>query len=366
MKRVLQIVDSMDAGGIQAFLMNLYRNIDRNKIQFDFLVFKNSKQWYEDEIIELGGKVIKAPGRKNGIIRCNKYLNNFFKNNNEYEIVHYNVSSLSFISPLYYAKKYKVEKRIIHSHSSSFIGSNIHRILHVMHKGLIGNLANIYLSCSEPATNWMYGGTSIIDKVELIKNGIDSKKFEFSEENRQKYRDKYGIENYYVIGQVGRFSEVKNYQFTIKVLSEILKINSQVKLLFIGDGELKSSIENLVIKNKLEDFVLFLGNRADVPELMHAMDVLVMPSLYEGFPVTAVEAQAAGLPVIMSDRITKEVCINENVKMMDLEKGEKVWASEILKRKNRINSIDRIKDNGLDIKTTTEIMENIYENVGSY
>lgn len=360
MNKVLQIVDSMDAGGVQAFLMNLYRNINHEEIQFDFLVFRSHKQWYEDEIIKLGGKIYKAPGRKEGLFKCNKYLKKFFKLHSEYKVIHYNASSLSFVAPLRYAKQYGVTKRIIHCHSSSFIGSSIHKILHKVHKMQISTLANIYLSCSEPATEWMYGGTTIVDRVQLIMNGVDSNKFLYCENIRSKYRKTLGIENCFVVGHVGRFSKVKNHEFLINIFSEIKNMKENARLLLVGDGELRKEIENVVASKGLNSSVLFLGSRNDVPELMQAMDVLVMPSLYEGFPVTAVEAQAAGLPVIMSDTITREVCINPNVKMLNLDDSSSSWATDILKSRERIKSVDRIIDSGLDIKNTSEKLSKIY------
>lgn len=360
MIRILQIVDSMHQGGIQAFLMNLYRNIDRELIQFDFLIFRQDKQWYEDEINSLGGRIYKCPGRREGIATCHKYLKSFFGEHKEYNAVHYNASSLSFIAPLYFARKSGIEIRIIHCHSSSFIGNKIHKILHKINKRKIYKLANVYLSCSEPATEWMFGGTSVIDKVQIVLNGVDSKKFLFSDNIRGVYRRKLNIENDFVVGHVGRFSKVKNHFFIIRVFEEIIKLNNSAKLLLVGDGELRKEIENVVASKGLNSSVLFLGSRNDVPELMQAMDVLVMPSLYEGFPVTAVEAQAAGLPVIISDTITREVCINPNVKMLNLDDSSSSWATDILKSRERIISVDRIIDSGLDIKNTSEKLSKIY------
>lgn len=361
MIRVLQIVDSMDAGGIQAFLMNLYRNINRDDVQFDFLIFRNTKQWYEDEINELGGKIYKAPGRKKGIIKCYMYLNDFFKMHPEYKIIHYNASSLSFILPLKIAKKYNVDKRIIHCHSSSFMGNNIHKYLHNLHKKQIGRFANIYLSCSKPATEWMYGSTPVFDKVTIVKNGINCDEYLYSETIREDYRNKLDLNNSYVVGHVGRFSKVKNHSFLIDIFCEIKKLQNNAILLLAGDGELKKDIEKLVVTKSISSSVIFLGNRNDVSKLMQAMDILVMPSLYEGFPVTIVEAEACGLPIIMSDTITKEVCVNSNIKTKSLNESSKSWAIEALKNRTRIKTNKNIKDSGLDIKSTVRQLSNIYK-----
>lgn len=361
MIRVLQITDHLEMGGIQAFLMNLYRNINRDEVQFDFLIFRNTKQWYEDEINELGGKIYKAPGRKKGIIKCYKYLNNFFKTHPEYKIVHYNASSLSFILPLKIAKAYNVDKRIIHCHSSSFMGNTIHKYLHFLHKKQISKLANIYLSCSKPATEWMYGNTPIFNKVIMVKNGINCDKYLYSEEIRDDYRNKLNLNNSYVVGHVGRFSKVKNHSFLIDIFCELKKLQNNAVLLLVGDGELKSEIEKLTETKGVSSSVKFLGNRNDVSKLMQAMDILVMPSFYEGFPVTIVEAEASGLPIIMSDTITNEVCVNSNITIKSLNDSSKNWAIEALKNKTRIKTNKNIKENGLDIKSTVTQLINIYK-----
>lgn len=362
MIRVLQIVDSMQQGGIQSFLMNLYRNINRNEIQFDFLIFRNNLQWYEKEIDSLGGILYKAPGRRDGLIKCSKYLDNFFKSHKEYDVVHYNASSLSFVEPLRYAKKYGVKTRIIHCHSSSFIGNPIHRILHKIHKRNIASLANVYLSCSEPATLWMFRNTSVQSKVQIILNGVDCKKFAYSDEKRKLYRNKLCIENNFVVGHIGRFSAVKNHLFLIEIFEAIKEKNDNAKLLLVGDGEMRSEIESLVALKRLTNYVIFLGNRNDINDIMQAMDILVMPSLYEGFPVTVVEAQASGLPVVMSNTITSKVVVNKNVVLKDLNDNNVEWAKTILKKYKRVKNIDDIIKRGFDIKNTVDILTKIYSN----
>lgn len=361
MIRVLQITDHLEMGGIQAFLMNLYRNINRDEVQFDFLIFRNTKQWYEDEIYELGGRIYKAPGRKKGIIKCYKYLNEFFKMHPEYKIIHYNASSLSFILPLKIAKKYNVNKRIIHCHSSSFMGNNIHKYLHNLHKKQINEIANVYLSCSKPATEWMYGNTPILNKVIMVKNGINCDEYLYSENIREEYRKKLNINNAYVVGHVGRFSKVKNHSFLIDIFCEIKKLQNNAVLLLVGDGELKNDIEKLAVSKSISSSVIFLGNRNDVSRLLQAMDILVMPSFYEGFPVTIIEAEASGLPIIMSDTITNEVCVNSNIKTKSLNESSKSWAIEALKNRTRIKTNKNIKDSGLDIKSTVTQLCSIYK-----
>lgn len=360
MIRVLQIMDNLNEGGIQAFVMNCYRNIDRQRVQFDFLVFKPGQQLYEEEIVDLGGIVYKCAGRREGIKKCHNDIKKFFINH-KYDVVHYHASSLSFIAPIYYAKKNGVRTRIIHCHSSSFIGNKIHILLHKIHRMQIASYANIYLSCSSEATKWMFGGTEVESKVKILINGISIDKYKCLEDVRNQYRERLELKDCFVMGHVGRFSEVKNHKFLIDVFREVKKNINNAKLLLVGDGELRNSIENLTLEYQLDKDVIFLGRRNDIPSLLMSMDVFVLPSKYEGFPVVAVEAQASGLPVVMSDSITKDVAINDNVVRVSLGSSPKEWAIYILKFSTRNNDVGSLIEAGFDIENTIKDLYTLYE-----
>ena len=362
MKKVLQIVDSMHQGGIQAFIMNVYRNINRKDIQFDFLVFRLDKQLYEEEILSLGGSIFKCPGRREGIIKNKKALDSFFSNHKEYTVVHYHASSLSFIDPLVYARKNGIEKRIIHCHSSSFIGNPIHIVLHNINKQRIGRIATDFYSCSAPATKWMFGGTKVEKQVVKIVNGINVSKFKFNDKERTKIRKElHSNDKDLIVGHIGRFSAVKNHKFLVDIFIELKLLNQNAKLCLVGDGELFDEIKSYVNEKQIEESVIFLGNRTDIPELLSAFDLLVLPSQYEGFPVTAVEAQAAGLPVYYASTITNEVMINRNVCAINLSESAKQWAETIINTNaQRIYTQDDILDAGFDINTTISYLESVY------
>lgn len=364
MQRVLQVVDSMDMGGIQTFIMNVYRHIDRSTIQFDFLVFRDNKQTFEGEILQLGGKIYKLPGRHDGLLKNKKAIKNFFDEHQRYKIIHYHTSSLSDIGIIKEAYRRKIPIRIIHSHSTHVSGNKIHLYMHKIHKKSIGKLANHYLACGELAGKWFYKGTEVENKVVIVNNGIDCNEYKFSEEKRIRMRKELKIENNFVIGHVGRFSEVKNHRFILQVFARLIEKypEKKPKLILIGNGILFDEIKQLAQKLNIINDILFLGIRHDVSEILQAMDVMIMPSLYEGFPVTALEAQAAGLPCVLSDTITKAVVIKENVVMRSLLDSWEEWADELVGMKERMPDNDLLFISGFDINVTVQQLMKVYLN----
>ena len=360
MQRILHIVDSMGMGGIQAFIMNVYRSIDHTKYQFDFLLHHKMKDSYDDEIIKLGGKIYYLPARGDGILKNRKALDDFFELHKEYKVVHQHESSLTYIEPLLAAKKNGVEVRIIHAHSTRASGSFVHNILHKINKK-IAYVATNYFACGELAGHWMYDGTGVEKDVIIINNGINTAQFRYNETIRKEYRKKYNLQNSFVIGNVGRFSEVKNHQFLIEIFYQYLKMNSNAKLVLVGDGELFEDVKQQVAELNIEKEVMFLGVQRHIAELEQMFDYMIIPSLYEGFPVTAIEAQAAGVPCLISDSITKDVLINENVKMISLKKEALKWAEAIDKSETRIVDNSRLIQGGFDIKDTVNRVVSIYE-----
>lgn len=358
--RILQVVDSMDLGGIQSFLMNIYRNLNKNKIQFDFLVFRNTDQYFEKEILSLGGKIYKLPGRRDGFIKSKKALNQFFCQHKEYNIVHYHTSSISYIDPIQIAHKCGVKNIIVHAHSTRAPGSKIQTVLHYLNKPKIYKYANNYIACGKAAATWMYGNTKCEKNVKVIYNGISLNKFKFNDDLRKLKRKELGIENKYVVGHVGRFSRVKNHSFIIDVFSSILKVKKDSVLLLVGTGEMMENVKNKVLELNLQNSVIFAGTRSDVNDLLNAMDIMVFPSLYEGFPVTLIEAQASGLPCIISDTISDEVIINDNVKQISLNSSIDDWANLALSI-HRQMTLGNFEDSVFSISNTIKQMSNIYE-----
>ena len=360
MKRVLQVVDSMGMGGIQAFIMNVYRSIDRAEIQFDFLLHHKLVNSYDDEIRKLGGRIYYLPARNEGIIKNRKALDAFFTKHTEYNVVHQHESSLTYIEPLKAAKEHNVAIRIIHSHSTRASGNPIHTVLHKMNKRLIKDVATHYFACGKLAGEWMFSGTGVENNVKIINNGIDVPLFSFNENVRKEVRNKLNVGSRFVIGNVGRFSSVKNHEFLIDVFVEFLKINANSMLVLVGDGELKKSIIRKVNTLNISEKVVFLGMRKDVNKILQACDYVVIPSLYEGFPVTVVEALASGVPLLVSDTITQDVLLKKNIQMMSLKQSPASWAKAIKMNERRIVENTVLFENGFDINSVVKYLSCVY------
>lgn len=363
MYRVLHVVDSMGMGGIQSFIMNVYRTINKDEYQFDFLLNRHVENSYEKEITELGGSIYFVPSRHKGILKNRIALNDFFMNHPEYTTIHMHESSLSYIEPLIQAKK-NGRYAIIHSHSTGVNNSIIHRILHEINKKRIHKYADCCIACGGLAREWMYGHTKVFDQSIIITNGIDIKKYAYDNETREKYRKEFGLEGKYVIGHIGRFNRVKNHDFLIDIFSEVLKIRNEAVLMLVGDGDLRNEITEKVNNLGLNEKVLFLGARKDISSILQAIDVLVLPSFYEGFPVTVVEAEAAGVPVVMSDVITDEVMNKSNIIKSSLKASASKWAEKICEHHDRVIDNSSLYEVGLDITETTKKLIQIYAGNG--
>lgn len=360
MIKVLQILDSLDLGGIQAFLMNVYRHIDREKVHFDFLVFRPHTQRFESEIFELGGTIYKLPGRSEGIFKLKAALRRFFKEHPEYGIVHYHTSSLSNIEPLIAAARAGVPKRIIHCHSTR-AASKIHTALHYWNSNKIVSLATDYLSCGEKAADWLYKNKKCREKAVVVYNGVYVESYRFNAAVREEVRRELKLPNDAVVyGHVGRFGEPKNHLFLISIFNELKKKDANSVLILVGDGPLRPGVEAKVQELGLTQDARFLGNRSDVNRLLQAFDVFLMPSLYEGFPVAAIEAEAAGLPCYISDSVTKEALINENARAIGLDRSPEEWADEILKGDRRRVDGRAVVDAGFDVQATVDYLSRLY------
>ena len=360
MIRVLHIVDSLDMGGIQTFLLNVYRNIDRSKIKFDILVFREHKQVLEDEFINLGSNIYKLPNWRQGYIRNRKSLKAFFEEHKEYKIVHYHAGTLAYIGPINAACKAGIPVRVMHSHNTKAAGGPWNKYAHLFHKKRVTKYATDYFACGELAGKWMFGGTAVENNVRVINNGIKTADYAFNEEVRCRIRKELEVDDRFVIGHVGRFSIEKNHTFLIDIVDRIRNVIPNAVLLCAGDGVEKANVEEKVKKLGLENYVKFLGIRRDIQDLFQAFDIFVLPSLFEGFPVVLVEAEAAGLPCVISDSISKEVVIKDNVKMISLDSPIEDWINEI--RSNNCICIDNqlLIEAGFDIKTTAAQLTDFY------
>ncbi|MGL4607828.1 MAG: glycosyltransferase family 1 protein [Eubacteriaceae bacterium] len=356
--RILQVFGQMNRGGAETMIMNLYRNIDRSKVQFDFIVHTEEKCAYDDEIIALGGKIFRVPRyRGRNHFQYKKVWKKFFKEHLEYKIIHGHIRSTASIY-LKIAKEYGLIT-IIHSHSTSNGGGFTAKIKNQLQKKIE---ADYYFACSKKAGEWLFGSERTKkENFQVICNAIDLEKFAFNEELRNINRKKLGLEEKFVIGHVGRFDPPKNHAFLIDVFSEIYKENGNARLLLVGDGALREKIKTKVNKLGLAESVIFTGVSPDVNELMMVMDAFVFPSLYEGLPVTIIEAQAAGLYCVISDQISKEVKITNLVKFLSIKNSEKEWSMEVMKIKTRrVDKRNEIKKEGYDINFLANLLTEIY------
>ena len=360
--RVAQIIGKWVGGGVESFIMNYYRNIDRNKIQFDFICDEDSTDIPYDEIKKMGGEVILVPPYQK-LFKYQKKLNEIFKNK-KYKIIHSHINTLS-IFPLRIAKKNNIPIRIAHSHSTTNKTEWKKNLIKNLLKGLSKIYATDYFACSELAGRFLFGDKTYDNgKVVIIRNAIDINKYIYSKEKRENKRRELEInDNTIVIGNIGRFVEQKNHDFLIDIFEEVHNKNKNSILVLIGQGPLIQKIKNKVDNKKLENCVYFLGQKKDVNEWYQAFDTFVLPSLYEGLGMVLIEAQISGLPCVCSTEVPKEVKEIQKFKFVDLKSDSKVWAKYILdlnKNNNRISYKEEFLNKGYDIKKEAKRLEKIY------
>lgn len=347
MIRILQCVNIMDRAGLETMLMNYYRNIDRTQIQFDFLTHRPNKGAYDDEIESLGGKVYHAPRLyPQNYPTYFKWMTYFFNEHPEYKIVHSHIDSMSFF-PLYAAKNAGIPVRIAHSHTSK-LDKDLKLPIKFLTLKLIPYVANYYCACGELAGKFMFGKRDF----KIIKNAIDVEKYRFDKEIRKRKQDELGLNGKFIIGHVGRYCYIKNQLFLLEIFAEVKREKENAHLLLIGKGEDEIKIREKVHILHLDGSVSFLIDRDDVDQLYQVMDIFVMPSLFEGLPVVGVEAQANGLPCIISDKISREIVLSECVRMLRLEDGIDKWKESILstKTERNMNSVNQLENKGYNVR----------------
>jgi glycosyltransferase involved in cell wall biosynthesis len=362
-KRILIIVGKMHYGGIETMIMNYYRNIDRLKIQFDFMLNYEEKGDFDDEIRQLGGKIYILPRLyfKNAF-KYIKAVNSFFKEHKEYEIVHGHLTSVGFIYTTI-AKWHNVKITILHAHSTA-VKPTFKGFLEKIIMFPLRFCADYYFACGNEAGQYAFGKNIVKEKnYKIIKSGILVDNFIFNNDIRVKKREEVNLNDKFVIGHIGRFEYEKNHTFILDIFYEIYKKDKNSLLLLIGKGSGKEAIIEKVSEMNMENAILFLDTRSDINELMQCMDIFLLPSHYEGLPVVGVEAQAAGLQCFFSDAITAETDITGLCHFISLNTTAEFWADEILKLQNgyeRNNTKDAIVKAGYDIKQQAKGLGNFY------
>ncbi|MEH7356001.1 glycosyltransferase family 1 protein [Neobacillus drentensis] len=356
--RILHVVVNMNRGGAETLLMNLYRNINRAKVQFDFLTCKEGA--FDSEIIEMGGKIHRIPyvtavGHKGYV----KALDIFFNSNSDYKIIHSHMDKMSGLV-LRSAKKANIPIRIAHSHNTQSEGGVLVKIYKWLAGRKIKNSATHKLACSIAASKWLFGNKK--DSL-IIKNGVDLTKFTFSSNVREKVRYEFGINpDTFVVGHVGRFNRQKNHSFLIEIFKDYSIENPNSKLILVGDGPLKDQIKQKVRDGHLENQVELLGVKDNISELIQGFDAFVFPSLHEGLPVTLIEAQAIGVPCLVSETVTQEVDLGLGLISFFSLENKSTWAKELkaLKTGSIKPYHKALRDSGYDISESARNLENYY------
>lgn len=328
MKKILIYALSENLGGVEEFVLNLSRYKKSNDHEYGYIILGDHSP-YEDEMKRLGVEYYKIPKKryifKN--IMASYYL--IKKLSKFYDLLYINTSSLGFIWVYILAIKFKM-KLVLHSHlDASKTSSNLKKIIHHIHYKMIKKYLKERFACSVPAGKWMFGK----DQFSIIPNAINIDRFKYNKKSRSKLREELHIENYFVIGNIGRLTDFKNQIFLLKILRKLS--DQKVKLLLVGDGEDKEMLIEKAREFKIDDRVIFYGKTKHPEYIYSCIDCLVMPSKAEGFPITLVEAQASGLPCIVSNVITRETNITNNVTYLSIEENNlDQWIDAIEKSKN--------------------------------
>lgn len=364
--KVLQVGLSFNPGGIESFVMTYYRELSKQGVRFDFIsMFPHLA--YEEEIKSLGGKVFHTCDARKHPLKFSRQMRKILRIG-RYDAVHVNMLSAANIVPLIVASYGKVPTVIAHSHNSSTPGV-VRNLLHRINRPLIPMFATKYFACSELAGEWLFSKKiRKSNNYHLIHNALDLKKFAFSLSEREEIRHELGVEGKFVLGHVGRFEEQKNHEFLLEIFREVASACEEAILLLVGEGELQEMIQKKAEEYGIEDRIRFLGIRKDVAELWKGMDIFVFPSLFEGLPIVALEAQASGIRSVMADTITTEVKIVNKVKFLSLQDSPKEWSRVILSYKGEDRSEEEnsgirqaFAKAGYDIESAAQTLLSYYE-----
>lgn len=359
--RILHITGGLNMGGIENFLMNIYRKIDTNKIQFDFLIHSKEEQFFEKEIKEKGGKIYKIPSiREVGYLKYKTELKNFFIDHKEYNILH---SHYNEVTGVIFDSCDKSRYRIAHSHAAYPKYSNfLVKIFAEYLKHLLRKNTNFRFACSKEAGKWLYGG----DTFKILNNGINVSKFLFNEKLRTEIRKVLNLNKEEIaLVNVSRLTYQKNHKFLIKIMEKLNNLDKRFKLFLIGDGELELELKKDIEKKKIENIV-FLGVKDNINEVLNAMDLFVFPSLSEGLGIVAIEAQSNGLQVLASKNVPKEADMDVGLfKKLDIIDTD-IWIEEILKLTNKVKrsqeeiEIKKILQSSFNIDKVAKELEKFY------
>lgn len=357
--RVLQVLPSLNRGGAETVVMDWFRQIDGAQVVFDFVVTNPADNYhYEAEAVALGARIIRAPlFHIKRIPSLVAWWHRNLREHPEWQVMH---GHDALTTSIYLSVGRSMRRQTIaHSHSSGG-DSGIDGVVRRIMRRPLRNVAGIRMACSEPAAVWMYGRRA---SIRIVNNGIDTERFAFNEGRGNRTRNALGLEDAFVVGHVGRLVEVKNHAKVLHVFAELLNAEPSARLLLVGNGVLRGRIESRINELGIADKVVLTGAREDVPDLLAAMDVMVLPSLYEGFPVTVVEAQASGLPCVVSDAVTREIGLTDLVRFISLDEPDDVWAKAVIDAAltgERVSRTDELRAAGYDSAQVAHEMQQLY------
>lgn len=362
MKRILHVVGRMNRGGAETLIMEWYRHIDRTQYQFDFVVHHADFGDYDDEIRALGGNIYVLPAPKPYQFYSYQKAWAHFFSVHPYDIVHGHMDSTAAFY-LKEAQKAGTTMRIAHSHSTHADMGWKTWATNITHRN-IKKYATVIAGCSEEACQWIVGKNTM-GMHHVFTNGVDSDRFAFSQEKREDIRQSLGISpSMRVYGHVGRFDDVKNHTFLLDTFQQMYQNDQNARLLLIGEGPLRREMENKAQSLGLSDVIFFLGMQERVDYFLSAMDVFLLPSLYEGVPVSLIEAQASSLPCFVSTNVPHDVNILGTISFLPLDIGAEAWAHEIQEKTTtweRKNNASLIREKGYDIMTSTQQLQALYD-----
>lgn len=358
-KKILYIGYSSNMGGIERFLINVCKNLDKEKFEISILSANGEKLYLQDELEKMGIKILSITSRKENYGQHLKDLKKIYCEDN-FDIIHFNIMNFSCFERIILAKKYAKARLILHSHSASI--NKVYRKTRMLDKigrVLTKNIEYEKMACGQEAGKWLFGEKEFL----VLNNGIEVEKFQFNAQNRNEIRNEFQIkDNETVIGLIAKLEEQKNPRFLMDVFYEYQKLNPKSRLLLVGEGSLRKELEEKAKTLEIEDKVLFLGRRDDTEKIYSAMDIFVMPSWFEGFSIALVEAQVNGLKCFTSTNVAEESNITGNVEFLSLEGTAKDWAQKIDEVNNKRDEkvIQKIPDE-FRIEETVRILSKIYE-----
>lgn len=361
--RILHVLGALELGGAESRIMDLYRCIDKEKMQFDFMIHTTKECYFNKEIRELGGNIYCVPCfRLYNYFSYKKAWKVFFEEHKEFQAVHGHMTSTATIY-LPVAKVGGVPITIAHARSAGVDKGLKGKLTRFLRRNL-AKRTDLRIACSQIAAESVFGKKAAdAGEVKIIPNAIDLEQFNYDRAKREEMRKELGVSNKWVIGHVGRFHYAKNHLYLIRIFAEIVKQNDDAVLMLLGDGDDRGNAEAFVEELGLREKVLFMGNKKNVSDYYQAMDYVVFPSRYEGLPGTIVEAQAAGLRCLISDTIASEVACTDLVSYESIEKEPKVWAEVVIagKEYERGNKIEEMRQKGFDVSGQASMYEEIYE-----